>query len=273
MSKKIKIHILHCGKVGVDPAVPFRDVSKNPIAYTGLFRNKKLRIWLPVSAYLIEHPKGLILIDTGWSTDVRQNPTKHMTHRLYMASKPSLPKGEAINEQLLKLGIKITDLDYVFISHMDADHISGLNLIKGTKKILVNEEELKSVVKGNIRYSKNFFKGINIETFKMNNSKYGPFKNAFDVFNDDTIIMIDANGHSAGNIITMVKNNNKFILLTGDCGYSQDSWENMRLPGPVYNKENMLTSLKWVQNMAKEENCLAVIANHDPKIKPKVIEL
>ena len=44
MEKKIKIHVFHTGEVGVDPAVPFRDVSRNPIAYTGLFRSKKRRI-------------------------------------------------------------------------------------------------------------------------------------------------------------------------------------------------------------------------------------
>ncbi len=43
MEKKIKIHVFHTGEVGVDPAVPFRDVSRNPIAYTGLFRSKKKR--------------------------------------------------------------------------------------------------------------------------------------------------------------------------------------------------------------------------------------
>ncbi len=273
MSEKIKVHVFHCGEVGVDPAVPFRDVSKNPIAYTGLFRSKKLRIWLPVSAYLIEHPKGLILIDTGWSSDVREKPIKHMTFRLYGASKPVLPKGQAVNEQLLKLGIKTKELDYVFISHMDADHVSGLNLVKDAKRILVSEEEFNSVMKGNIRYSKNFFKGINIKTFKMEDSQYGPFKKAFDVFDDGTVLMIDAKGHSAGNVITMIRNDEKFILLTADCGYSKDSWEKMRLPGPVYDKENMLTSLKWVNTMAKKKNCLGVLANHDPNIKPEVIEL
>ena len=32
---------------------------------TGIGRSWKKRLWLPVSAYLIEHPKGLILLDTG----------------------------------------------------------------------------------------------------------------------------------------------------------------------------------------------------------------
>ena len=53
MNENIKVHIFHCGEVGVDPAVSFRDVSKNPFAYTGIGRSSKLRIWIPVSVYLI----------------------------------------------------------------------------------------------------------------------------------------------------------------------------------------------------------------------------
>ena len=94
-------------------------LSKNPIAYTGIGRSKKLRIWLPVTAYLIEHPNGKILIDTGWHSDVRTNPIKHLSPLLYMASKPKLLEEEAVNEQLKKLNIQTKDLDYVFVTHMD----------------------------------------------------------------------------------------------------------------------------------------------------------
>lgn len=41
MKDKIKIHVMKCGEVGVDPAVPDRGVSGNPLAYTGLFRSSK----------------------------------------------------------------------------------------------------------------------------------------------------------------------------------------------------------------------------------------
>ncbi len=31
---------------------------------------KKDWMWLPVSCYLVEHPKGRILVDTGWHRDM-----------------------------------------------------------------------------------------------------------------------------------------------------------------------------------------------------------
>ena len=273
MNEKIKVNIFHCGEVGVDPAVPFRDMSKNPIPYTGIGRSSNLRIWLPVSAYLIEHPKGKILIDTGWHTDVRKNPIKHMSFPLYMASKPKLQEGRAINEEIEKLGIKTKDLDFVFLTHMDCDHASGIGLVKDAKRIMISEEEFNSVKKGNIRYGKRFWKDVNIEYFQMKDSEYGPFKRAYDVFGDGSVLMIDAKGHTEGNIIVMIRNNGKFILLTGDCGYQKDSWESLRLPGPMTNKDQMIQSLKWVNNMANKENCIGVFATHDTDIKPGAIYL
>lgn len=65
---EIKIHVLHTGTVIVDEALPFHHDYDAPLAWIGLFRSKEHIIQIPVSSYLIEHPKGLILVDTGWNT-------------------------------------------------------------------------------------------------------------------------------------------------------------------------------------------------------------
>lgn len=39
-------------------------------ARRGVFDKAAERVELPVSAYLIEHPKGKVLIDTGWSREI-----------------------------------------------------------------------------------------------------------------------------------------------------------------------------------------------------------
>ncbi|UXR70340.1 MULTISPECIES: hypothetical protein [unclassified Staphylococcus] len=58
MTNDIKIHVLHTGEVIVDEALPFGYESNRPLAWTGLFRSKKHQISIPVSVYLVEHPKG-----------------------------------------------------------------------------------------------------------------------------------------------------------------------------------------------------------------------
>lgn len=69
----IRITILDCGSTFVDEAMPLSNRSKNPRAFTGIGRKKRHQIEVPVTAYLIEHPNALILVDTGWDTMVREN--------------------------------------------------------------------------------------------------------------------------------------------------------------------------------------------------------
>ena len=72
----IKIHVLHCGSMLVSKAVPYGGGVNLKNVRRGVFDKLSKRIELPVSAYLIEHPKGKVLIDTGWSR--RTTPTSDL---------------------------------------------------------------------------------------------------------------------------------------------------------------------------------------------------
>ena len=90
----IKVHIFHTGFVQVDDAIPHG--SKNPLAILGLFRSKYKRL-LPVSCYLIEHPKGKILIDTGWDSKYETKAPRQFFGLLNLISKPIISKGDSID--------------------------------------------------------------------------------------------------------------------------------------------------------------------------------
>ena len=61
------------GEVCVAPDLPFGGDNSNAIKASGVFGKKEDRLWLPVSAYLIEHPKGKFLVDTGWAREMSPN--------------------------------------------------------------------------------------------------------------------------------------------------------------------------------------------------------
>ncbi len=273
IDEKIKIHVLHTGKVYVDEALPNRDVSRNPIAYTGIFRSLKRRVWIPISVYLIEHPQGLVLFDTGWHTEVRTNPIKHETLLIWFSAKPMLPEGQSVNEQIKALGFKTSDLEYVFLSHLDVDHVSGVRLVKDAKNIMVSEEEKKAGDSRQLRYYKGFWDGVELKPFSWKKMNIGPEHQGLDVFGDGKILLVSTPGHSQGSCSMMIQNHGKFVLLSGDNGYAKDSWEKMRLPGPVYDKTAMIKSLEWVLNMSKKKECMEVLANHDLEVKPHIIEI
>ncbi|MBW7477329.1 N-acyl homoserine lactonase family protein [Paenibacillus oenotherae] len=273
MSDSIKVHILHCGHVQVDIAVPFRQNTLNPVAAAGIFRSKKHQVVVPVSAYLIEHPKGLVLIDTGWHTDLRGDQVKYMGRLGFKASKAILPEAKAINEQLLERGITAKELDYVVLSHMDIDHASGLKLVSEAKRILTSDLEWQAASKGGIRYLRHMWEGVPVRTFALEDSEFGPQQKAFDLFGDGSVLFVHTPGHSKGLTSTLIQRNGKFVLLAADTGYAKKSWESMILPGFTVSKRQALESLQWVKEMSLRPNCVEVIANHDPDVRPHTIEL
>lgn len=97
MMNKIKVHIIHTGKVKVDRAIPLHE--KNPLAVTGLFCGADKSMILPVSAYLIEHPKGYILIDSGWHSKYTSEKPHRFFGLLDRMSTPIIKDGESIDEK------------------------------------------------------------------------------------------------------------------------------------------------------------------------------
>ncbi|GGH20774.1 N-acyl homoserine lactonase family protein [Paenibacillus segetis] len=276
MHQKIKIHVLQTGKVKVDEALPFHTNSLNPLGFTGIFRSEDHKIWMPVSVYLIEHPKGLILFDTGWSSSVR-NVTKAKKNVIFgEISVADLPTGKAIDEQLLALGYTSKDLDYIILSHLDGDHAGGLQLVKDAKNVLVSREELEAS-KGwskTIRYNSKLWEGIKLQPFDFENSGIGPMGRSFDLFNDGSLQLIWTPGHSKGLTSLKVRNEcDEYVLLVADTGYARKSWKKLIIPGISINKKHALQSLKWVKEMANQQNCIDALANHDPDVEPHTITL
>lgn len=268
----MKIHIIHTGEVYIDQALAYKEKSFHPAPFTGWGRPKSKKIWVPVSAYLIEHPKGNILIDAGWSEEIREKPKEHLGFLAHSMFQGRLPKGESIAEQLHKLNFKSSDIDFVLLTHLHADHVSGIHHLKHAKKILTSEIEWKAAHK-QVAYNKSMWKGIDIRTFSFTDIPYGPFQQGIDFFEDGSLYLIYTPGHASGMFSVMVKVQDKWILLASDVGYGEQSWKKMILPGLTTNSKKAKRSLKWVQNFSKQQYCHKIIANHDPSIKSGIIDI
>ncbi|GGH86533.1 glyoxylase-like metal-dependent hydrolase (beta-lactamase superfamily II) [Pullulanibacillus pueri] len=266
----MRVHILHTGRVYIDRSLAYREKSLHPAPYTGWFRGKEKKLWVPVSSYLIEHSKGTVLVDTGWHEEIRVNPRRHLGSFAYSMFKGELPKGDSIAEQLQRLGIKTKDIDYVILSHMHSDHVSGLRHVQDAKKILTSEMEWRAAQK-QLGYIKSMWKGIPIDTFKLEGIPFGPYQKGYDLFADGTLYLVHTPGHSEGMVSLLIRLQDQWLLLASDVGYATRSWEHLILPGLTTDKKAAYQSLQWVQDFSQREDCLRVIANHDPNVKPEVM--
>ena len=278
----MKIHVLHTGEVRVSPYLPFGGDNCNLLKASGMTTPKEDWIWLPVSVYLIEHPKGLILVDTGWHRDMspegvydKAAQIKSLGSRvLYNVNQGQIPLGEAVDEQLETMGIKPADLDYVLLTHLDCDHANGLRAVKDAKHIIVAQEELDCARKnGFIRYKKKWWEGVDLQTIEWNGTD-GPAGKSFDLFGDGSIKMINIPGHCDGLCaVKITREDGKYVLLFSDGGYATKSWKEMITSGVSLDKEMQRKSLQWIREQSMDGNCIESLATHDTDIKPHVIEL
>ena len=277
----IKIHVFHTGKVCVSPYLPFGGEDCSLLKASGLFEKKENRLWLPVSAYLIEHPKGRFLVDSGWSRAMspkgefdRKAQIKSLgSYLLYLVNQGILPMGEDVDEHLSRLGLTSSDLDAVLITHLDCDHANGLELVKDAKRFLVAADEVRFAKKHRARYYKGWWKDIPLTEFEWND-RLGPVGKSYDLLGDGSVELVNIPGHSDGLFAVKIKNEaGKFVLLFSDGGYARKSWQEMILSGIAADRKKQKESLACIRAESLDPNCVESLAAHDSDIVPHVIEL
>lgn len=282
---EIKIHVFHTGEVCVAPELPFGGEDCSTIKASGVFAKKSDRLWLPVSAYLIECAHGKILFDCGWHRDMspdgvfdKKAQVKSLgSLPLYVTNQGRIENGAAIDEHLAALGIRPADLDLVLLSHLDCDHANGLKLVADAKQILVSKEELAFSENGTpvnrIRYNADWWDDTKMQTFDWNGTE-GPAGKSYDVFGDGRLVMVNIPGHSKGLCaLKITGSDGRFVLLYADGGYARKSWEQMITSGVADDKAAQKKSLQWIREQSLNANCVESLANHDPDVQPHIIEL
>ena len=236
----MKIHVLHCGYIRIAKDQLYNGGNMRSDILKAAAAPDSRRVTLPVCSYLIEHPKGLFLVDTGWHRDISpegEYDPKAVKRELplHLASlyRPLVPKGMAIDEQLNSMGIRPEDLEAVLITHLDPDHVSGLRSVSGAKRIIIPEDEAYWSIrtKYRIRQPRDLWECCGYERMFFRGHLIGPMHKAIDVTGDGSIMMVSLPGHTDGHVGVMTGNGDRYILLAGDSGYSDGSIKEMKPPG------------------------------------------
>lgn len=89
------------------------DMPKESMVNSGAPVNPNDVVAIPIMTFLVEHPEGLILYDTGFSQPGR-----------YPRSWP-IADNEMLLSRLSKIGVQPRDIRYVVCSHLHIDHAGG----------------------------------------------------------------------------------------------------------------------------------------------------
>ncbi len=83
---------------------------------------------IPIPFFLIDHPEGKVLFETGMHSDVATDPVVHYGETRARNLDPRMKPEQAVERQLATLGVKPKDIRYVIISALFSDHAGGMQV-------------------------------------------------------------------------------------------------------------------------------------------------
>src|SRR5688572_7840273 len=98
-------------------------------------------IKVPVGFYVIKHPKGNVLFDTGNNDNIIKDPSYWGAN--FDALKPVNTPDVAIDTQLQKIDLKPDDITYVVVSHLHLDHGGNVGKFPNST-IVVQKDEVRN---------------------------------------------------------------------------------------------------------------------------------
>ncbi len=170
---------------------------------------------MSMGCFLIAHPKGNLIWDTGAIPDNSWTPTGrsvtvHVT--LPDAQTREADVDKSLQAQLAEIGYSPSDINYLALSHYHYDHTANANAF-ASATWLVRQVERDAMFGGKISGS------LQPSTFSaLQKSKTIILKNdEYDVFGDGSVIIKSAPGHTQGHQVLYVKlAKTGGVVLSGD---------------------------------------------------------
>lgn len=227
-------------------------------------------IKIPVGFYLIKHPKGNVLFDTGNNDKIITDPSYWGPS--FDALKPVNTPDVAIDVQLKKVGVSPDDVKYVVVSHMHLDHGGNVGKFPNST-LIIQRDEINFAMFPDEPFTGAFIPGDSwalrspVGSSKPNAMKMVILDNQdMDIFGDGSVIVKSSRGHTAGSQMMLVRLPKLgSTILTGDNVYFRENVEKSIPPNLVlaYDPAGIMRAYEWIRYMAATEGADFFTA-HDP---------
>ncbi len=215
---------------------------------------------VPVPSYLIDHPKGLVLFDTGLAAEIaspdpqlREAALGNRAERV----RPSYRPGEDVASRLRGFGIDPLRIDYLVSSHLHFDHVGG-NALVPNARWLIQKREWHWACSEQCRAAGHYDRKL----FDFGHDRI-EVDGEHDIFGDGAMTCLPTYGHTPGHQSLRVRLEGGTVVLTADACYMRRSLSDMHLPGVILDAEQALATYR--RFAAMEAAGTRLIFGHDPQ--------
>ena len=260
----IRIHPIQTGCVQVKTAQQRRKIG----GLLRVFTDREWTEWLPIYCWAIEHPEGVIVVDTGETARTSEPnyfPYWHPYYRL--AIRVVLSSEQEIGPQLHKIGIDSQQVPTVILTHFHHDHAGGLHHFPNSNILVCwNDYRIAQGFFGKLRgylpYRwPEWFAPIPIE-FKT--VSFGSFGRSYALTEAGDVVVVPTPGHTPGHISVVVKTEGLSYFLAGDTSYTEELLIKREPDAVSPSRKTAIQTIDTILQYAQEEPTV-YLPSHDPK--------
>ncbi len=270
----VRLTPLLAGTMAAPPIVARREGGRfDMLKALGLGVSRADYVREPVPAFLVEHPgAGPLLIDTGFHTAVAVDPKQGMGRLGGLIFKDlEMDAGQAVVAQLRERDVDPASVGTVVMTHLHADHASGIAEFPAAT-FIVTQAEWDAAAQGGEREGylrRQFDHAFDYRMLGFESSdadSFATFGRSYDLFGDGSVQICFTPGHSAGHCSVVLRLSDREALLTGDAAYTMDTIRKSWMPYLMVDEHRYRRSLREIQLYVEQTPGALVIPGHDMQL-------
>lgn len=221
----MRIHAIQTGTVAITQNWR-RGKGHGSLRRINTLLDRRMTEPLPIYAWAIEHPEGVIVVDTGETARAAQPgyfPGWQPFFRF--AVKEWVRPEQEIGPQLRALGIDPQrDVRWLVMTHLHTDHAGGLAHFPGVDTLVSRTEYAGALgFRGrfegypNSRWPDSFAPRL----LDFEAHPYGPFAQSLPLTKAGDVVLVPTPGHTRGHLSVVVQDGNHAVFLAGDTSYTE----------------------------------------------------
>jgi len=187
--------------------------------------------WIPVYSWVIEHPEGTILIDTGL-TEKGAHPENLRGSGMMgwlnsQLARVEISRDADIKAQLGRLGIEPESVRWVILTHLHLDHASGVEYFHKSEILVSHSEYVRPYA---------FVEGVYPEWFKPKLIGHfdgigGVFESGHVLTQAGDVIIVPTPGHTLNHQSVIFKSTCETLFFGGDISFTYEQVKTGFVPG------------------------------------------
>jgi glyoxylase-like metal-dependent hydrolase (beta-lactamase superfamily II) len=231
-----------------------------------IFTDRNWTDWLPIYAWVIDHPDGIIVVDTGQGAHLLETG-KSLHPYIRWEAGFRIDREAEIGPQLRALGIGPRDVKRVVLTHLHMDHDGGLKHFPHSE-ILVAPGELRSASgwAGRVRgYLPNRWPSwFDPAPIHLTPEPFGPFAASVRLTRAGDVVAVATPGHTASHISVLVQDEETTFFLAGDTSYNEHLMLGGKVDGVSADDRISSATLHAIKSFTQSQPTV-YLPTHDPQ--------